>query len=203
MRALLVLALVALVSGCIRVGEGDDVRDVCERRSGSPWRPYPPDVVAALTAVEGDLPEAARAAVFQAAADSLVTPGGAPYRAFEARLFEDGHGTWRFVANGTWSDEGRDGMDEYDLLFVVEGGKVASAPPTDVVPAPAWLRGEAEAAARRSAEAGADLPDPEGLPVARWHEEAPSCVQLAGPRGSVWVNVLRGQVVHVERSARA
>lgn len=228
MRALLLAAFV-LLPGCILAGGPDDLTLVCERRTGMPAHPYPPEVLASFTNVEGDLAPEARGAVFQDAADRLLTPGAAPYRTFESRLHQDAPGLWILEMNGTWKDEEREGVDHYRLAYALTDGGARIDPPGAPVEAPERLRFAAQDVVNRSRELNATREARPNVGSAVWDESLPSCVRITyyrqtlpggpPPMGDpptitpdatsgdaepwttqVWVNLARGQVVYVKHS---
>lgn len=180
MRATAVI-LALLLAGCLRVGPGEDLHLVCERERTSPWHPYSPDDLAAVTRVNGTIDAGTLRTILQDVADRLVTPGAAPYETFEASLAQAEEGRWRFVANGTWPG----GEDHYDIAW-----PAGDAP----VPATAWLLKEARAAVAQEPTL-ADAGVPTG---ATWSRDLPGCVSLAYGEKDVVVNVDKGIVVSVQ-----
>lgn len=182
MRALLVAAFL-LAPGCILAGGPDDLTLVCERRTGGPAHPYPPEVVAGFTEVAGALEPARRDEVFQDVADRLLTPGGAPYRAFEARLHAERPGVWVFEANGTWQDEERPGVDRYLLTYTVDeaGARYASSDPAhpELVEVPERLRFAAQEFVNRTAELNTTRAERPNVGRIVWDPELPSCVRMS------------------------
>lgn len=191
----LALAL-ALVSGCILTGAPDDLSIVCERKTGSPWRPYAPDEVKAMTLIEPGATAAGVNDAAKAAADRVLTLGAAPYDRFEAHLFRGGgeregeHEGWVFDANGTK----RNATDRYVIVFAAMGGTLVPRDPSVYVPAS--LLSRAADIVARDPEARALVGDE--APVAgHWDANAPSCVIVQyGLDHRIVVNVVQQRVVH-------
>lgn len=188
-RAALVFGL-ALASalapvGCLRVGPGEDLYLVCERKSTSPWHPYAPSDLAIVTRVEGPEPTTEqRDRLLTAAADRLLTQGAAPYDTFEARLHPIGGGVWRFDANGTFANA----TDAYAIEL---------PPLNETVFAPTILWTRAHQAARSANVVQGPATTVEG---ATWERDLPGCIRLAYADGTiVWVNVDKAQVVDIAR----
>lgn len=225
LRVLLVAAFL-LLPGCVLSGGPDDLTLVCERRTGGPGHPYPPEEIARRTTVAEGLDAARRDEVFRDVAGRLLTPGAAPYRDFSATLTREEAGAWVFAANGTWEEEGRPGVDRYLLAYAVDeaGARVVSPEPA-LVEAPERLRFAAMAFVNRTAELNETRAARPNVGSVAWDPELPACVRMAyyrdvppfGPPttgGSpppatpqdagepvvthVWVNLARGQVVYVD-----
>lgn len=201
MRALLV-AVFLVLPGCILGSGPDNVRLVCERRTGSPWHPYPPDVLEGITTVEEGLAPAERLQAFVLLADQILTLRSEPYERFEAVLREEGDGLWRFEANATWRAGEESGEDGYLVTLLVRDGAVRNAREEHGVPAPERLAERASVVLARDADATELVAGKPDIVSATWHEGAPSCIDVERgcegcPPTHAWVNVVRGQVVLV------
>lgn len=179
MRAPAIL-LALLLAGCLRVGPGEDLHLVCERKSTSPWHPYSPEEIRSLARTNGVPP----ASVYTEIADSILTLGARPYVTFDARLFPAAEpGAWRFEANGTFGNV----TDRYALTLPLANATTLASPESVAAPA----RGAAE---REPALAGRLAGDAR----ATWTAELAGCVRLAYASVDVVVNVDKAQVVSID-----
>lgn len=168
-----------LLAGCLRVGPGEDLHLVCERKSTSPWHPYSPEEIRSLARTNGIPP----ASVYTEIADSILTLGARPYATFDARLDRAAEpGAWWFEANGTIGNV----TDRYALTLPLANATL-EAPESVAAPARAVAEREPALADRLA-----------GDPRATWTAEHAGCVRLAYASVDVVVNVDKAQVVSID-----
>lgn len=200
--ALLALAALLALSGCVRVGPGDDVYLVCERKRGAPGAAYGPEDLLRLTRWDNaTLAREDAAALVAAAQPHVITLGGAPHQTFAANLTSEGDGLWRFVAQATT----REGVeDRYDVLL--QESPAPSAVATTITP-PASVVAAAEDVLAREPDLADLRARTPALVGAAWDPESPSCVRLdyaervgeEGARSVVHANLAQERVVQAQR----
>ena len=190
MRAAVALFLILALSltGCLRLGESDDLHLVCEEKSGSPRKAYDVGFLVAQTRVDGELDDMDKVAILEAARAHVITMGGRPHVGFVANLTPAEGDAWRFRAIG--ENEGATG-DHYDVLvaYATDTSAWAAAPP---IRPPASVLAPAIPAAEAyhwTALAASN---------ATWDAALPSCVTFQDGSARIVVNVVQGRVVLLE-----
>lgn len=197
-RVPLALVLALTLPGCLGLGAQDDLTLVCERKAGSPWHPYTPDEVKAMTLIEPGATPAGVNDATQHVADALLTMRGVPYATFEGHLYPTPDerartvppSDWRFEGNGTTNAS----VDAYAIAFTSRDGTLV--PLEAGVSAPASLVSLAEAVVAQDPEASG-LVGKAKATGGSWDPGGPSCVTLAyGEAHRVTVNLVQMRVVH-------
>ncbi|HVM45068.1 MAG TPA: hypothetical protein VM582_03945 [Candidatus Thermoplasmatota archaeon] len=206
MRALVLLLAALLLSGCLRVGPGEDLHLVCEEKSASPRKAYDIGFLVAQTRVEGSIEDKERVAMLEAARHHVISPGGRAHEGFRARLAPaDAEDAWLFEGVGV---VGERRPDVYEVFLWKDGATWSgSAVPRqrDVIRPPASVALPAWETANASREVQEALPEGAAARLASWQPTLPSCVRLAyaneeGARLEVVVNVVQSRVVYLARA---
>lgn len=172
MKRFAAAALALFFTGCVFAGGPEDLSPVCERKTTTPWHPYPPEALMSLTQAPADLSQADKLELLTPVAARLLTPGGAPYTSFDASLTNDSS-TWTFHATGVFANA----TDTYE--FPVAAREVV--PPE--VDAPNSLRTIAWHVANQTPETS-EASARGQLLGAQWSSELPGCLRIAFSTGA-------------------
>ena len=208
MRLALALTLVVAVTGCIRLGSGDDLHLVCEEKTASPRKAYDIGFLVAQTRVEGELDDKERVAMLEAARHHVIAPGGRPHFDFAATLapaqLRDQPTAWAFDA---LAGSGGARPDVYHVILWPDDGMWLAGPaygqpglirPPASVAEPAWETAD------NSSDVRDARPTNSSQRAASWDPALPSCVRLEYASGEaerleVVVNVVQDRVVLIDR----